>query len=181
MFRAWLCCYCQVQGFPWLGLLDGQDNGCGYLDGQVCWAGRGLPVPCHKEAGSGRLRSARFTVIRMVSGVMTGLVSTLVSPSLVLGHGQFLIVCGGGVGQEPYDASYGVSYCGFYDDAIARCLLQCRSVTTIRVVTLGRSKTGKGALSRGAPKVGCEVAWGVCQACNHRYTLLFLRSCRCGV
>ena len=171
-FWAWLGCYCQVQGFPWLGLLDGRDDGFGDSDGRGGRAdrdgGRGLPVPCCKEAGSGRLWRAGFTVIRTVSLASVGLVSTLVSPSLVLGHGRFSIVCGGSVGQEPYDASYGVSYCGFYDDTIARCLLQRRSVTTIRVVTLGRSKTGKGVLGRGAPKAGCEAAWGVCLVCIHR-------------
>ena len=45
-----------------------------------------------KEAGSGRLRRPGFTVIRTVSTVSVGLVSTLVSPSLVLGHGRFSIV-----------------------------------------------------------------------------------------
>jgi hypothetical protein len=137
-----------------------------------------LSVPCCKEAGSGRLWRAGFSVICTVSLASIGLVSTLVSPSLILGHGRFSIVCGGGFGYKLYDVSYGVSYCGFYDDAIARCLLQRRLVTTIRVVTLGRSKTGMGVLGRGAPKAGCEAAWGVCLACNHRYTLLFLRSCR---
>ena len=137
-----------------------------------------MPISCCEEAGSGRLWRAGFTVIRTVSGVSVDLISTLVFPSLVLGHGCLLVVCSGGVGQEPYDASYGVSYCGFYDGTIACCLLQRRSVTTIRVVTLGKSKTGMGVLGHGAPKAGCEVAWGVCPACNHRYTLLFLRSYR---
>jgi hypothetical protein len=140
-----------------------------------------MPVPCRKEAGSGWLWRAGFTVIRTVSGASISLVSTLVSPPLALGHGRFSIVCSSGVGKEPYNVSYGVSYCGFYGDTIAHCLLQHCSVTTICVVTLarGRSKTGKGGLGRGAPKAECKAAWGVCLVCNHRYTLLFLHSCKC--
>ena len=37
-----------------------------------------------------------------------------------------------------------------------------------------------GVLGRGAPKAGCEAAWGVCQACIHRYILLFSGRGNCG-
>ena len=97
-FGAWPGCYCQVQRFACLGLLDSRDYRCGNLNNRVCGAGRGVPVSRGKEAGSGRLWGAGFTVIRTVSTVSAGLISTLVSPSLVLGHGPFLVVCDGGVG-----------------------------------------------------------------------------------
>ena len=97
-FRARLGSYCQIQGFPWLGLLDSRNYGCSNLNNRVCWTGRGVPDSCGQKAGSGRLRRAGFTVIRTVSSVMSGLISTLVSPSLALGHGPFLVVRSGGVG-----------------------------------------------------------------------------------
>jgi hypothetical protein len=37
-----------------------------------------------------------------------------------------------------------------------------------------------GVLGRGAPKAGYEAAWGVCQACIHRYTLLSSGKGNCG-
>jgi hypothetical protein len=58
--------------------------------------------------------------------------------------------------------------------------IQHHFVTTIRVVTLGRSKTGKGVLSHRAPKAECKVALGVCLVCNRRYRFLFSDRGNCG-